>query len=126
MTQSAASMMGASDKAYSTSCPPLDDLLGGGLKRGSVLEISGPPGCGKERVAVEAIKSFVASGKGVLFVGMYSDSWELPAIPTEFSARRGCAQTCRIWFRPPPSCEPCWERTWTRVWVSAPRIVCSP
>ena len=73
MTQSAASMMGASDKAYSTSCPPLDDLLGGGLKRGSVLEISGPPGCGKERVAVEAIKSFVASGKGVLFVGMYSD-----------------------------------------------------
>ena len=73
MTQTAAAMMGTVDqRLYSTSCGPLDDLLGGGLKRGQVLEISGPAGCSKEQVAVDAIKSFVGAGKNVLFVGANS------------------------------------------------------
>ena len=75
MTQSVAAMMGAmnNQRLYSTSCAPLDDLLGGGLKRGSVLEISGPAGCGKEQVAADAIKAFVARGQAVLFIGAKSD-----------------------------------------------------
>lgn len=74
MTQSASAMMGNGDRRlYSTSCAPLDDLLMGGVKRGQVLEISGPAGCGKEQMAAEAIKSFVAAGQAVLFVGESSD-----------------------------------------------------
>ncbi|TBU52368.1 P-loop containing nucleoside triphosphate hydrolase protein [Dichomitus squalens] len=69
MTQSAASMMGET-KLYSTSCAPLDDLLDGGLKRGHILEISGPPGCGKEQIAAHAVKSFVEAHEHVLFVDM--------------------------------------------------------
>ena len=72
MTQSAASMMGNSAKRYSTSCAPLDQLLDGGLKCGHVLEISGPPGCGKEQLAARAIKSFVQAQEEVLFVGTAS------------------------------------------------------
>ncbi|PIL23272.1 hypothetical protein GSI_14582 [Ganoderma sinense ZZ0214-1] len=70
MTQSAASMIGNSAKRYSTSCAPLDQLLDGGLKSGHVLEISGPPGCGKEQMAAHAIKSFVQAQEQVLFVDM--------------------------------------------------------
>ncbi|KAM5537597.1 hypothetical protein V8D89_008675 [Ganoderma adspersum] len=70
MTQSAASMMGNSAKRYSMSCPPLDQLLDGGLKCGHVLEISGPPGCGKEQIAARSIKSFVQAQEQVLFVDM--------------------------------------------------------
>ncbi|KAI0355938.1 P-loop containing nucleoside triphosphate hydrolase protein [Trametes cingulata] len=69
MTQSAAAMMGTT-KLYSTGCPPLDRLLGGGLKRGSVLEINGPPGSGKEQIAANAVKSFVKCNQEVLFVDM--------------------------------------------------------
>ena len=71
MTQSAAAMMGTT-KQYSTGCPPLDRLLGGGLKRGFILEINGPPGSGKERIAANAIKGFVESKEQVLFVGMWN------------------------------------------------------
>ncbi|KAI0716782.1 P-loop containing nucleoside triphosphate hydrolase protein, partial [Earliella scabrosa] len=69
MTQSAAAMMGTT-KRYSTACPPLDRLLDGGLKRGSVLELNGPPGCGKEQIAAHAVKSFVEADQEVLFVDM--------------------------------------------------------
>ncbi|KAI0760419.1 P-loop containing nucleoside triphosphate hydrolase protein [Fomes fomentarius] len=69
MTQSAAAMM-ATTRRYSTACPPLDKLLGGGLKRGSVLELNGPPGCGKEQIAAHAVKGFVEAEHEVLFVDM--------------------------------------------------------
>ncbi|KAI1782973.1 P-loop containing nucleoside triphosphate hydrolase protein [Ganoderma leucocontextum] len=70
ITQSAASMMGNSTKRYSTSCAPLDQLLDGGLKCGHVLEINGPPGCGKEQIAAYTIKSFLQAQEHVLFVDM--------------------------------------------------------
>ena len=73
MTQSAAAMMGTT-KRYSTACAALDKLLGGGLKRGSVLEINGPPGCGKEHIAANAVKGFIEAKQEVLFVGMRSDT----------------------------------------------------
>ncbi|KAH9899185.1 P-loop containing nucleoside triphosphate hydrolase protein [Cubamyces lactineus] len=69
MTQSAAAMMGTT-KQHSTGCPPLDRLLGGGLKRGFILEINGPPGSGKEQIAANAIKGYVEKKEQVLFVDM--------------------------------------------------------
>ncbi|KAI0690077.1 P-loop containing nucleoside triphosphate hydrolase protein [Cerioporus squamosus] len=69
LTQSAAAMMGAT-KRYSTACAPLDKLLGGGLRRGSVLELMGPAGCGKEQLAANAVKPFVEANQEVLFVDM--------------------------------------------------------
>ncbi|KAI0763463.1 P-loop containing nucleoside triphosphate hydrolase protein [Trametes elegans] len=69
MTQSAAAMMGTT-KQYSTGCPPLDRLLGGGLKRGFILEINGPPGSGKEQIAAIAVRAFVECKQEVLFVDM--------------------------------------------------------
>ncbi|TFK93374.1 P-loop containing nucleoside triphosphate hydrolase protein [Polyporus arcularius HHB13444] len=69
LTQSAAAMMGAT-KRYPTACAPLDRLLGGGLRRGSVLELMGPAGCGKEQLAAHAVKPFVESNQEVLFVDM--------------------------------------------------------
>ncbi|EIW55006.1 P-loop containing nucleoside triphosphate hydrolase protein [Trametes versicolor FP-101664 SS1] len=69
MTQSAAAMMGTTTQ-YSTACAPLDRLLGGGLKRGHILEINGPPGSGKEQIAANAVTSFVDANQEVLFVDM--------------------------------------------------------
>ncbi|PSS36959.1 hypothetical protein PHLCEN_2v1175 [Hermanssonia centrifuga] len=68
-TQSAASLVGSFTTTYTTSCEPIDTLLGGGLKKGSVLEISGPPGTPKEIIALNIVKTFVQNGHGVLFVG---------------------------------------------------------
>ncbi|KAI0828687.1 hypothetical protein BC628DRAFT_1363926 [Trametes gibbosa] len=70
MTQSAAAMMGSTQKPFSTACAPLDRLLDGGLKRGYILEINGPPGSGKEQIAVNAVRGFVARKQEVLFVDM--------------------------------------------------------
>lgn len=68
MTQSVASIVGATRK-YSSQCAPLDRLLGGGLKCGHIIELSGPPGCAKEMLATAIVQSFVESKEGVLFVG---------------------------------------------------------
>ena len=68
-TQSAASLAEHASVRISTSCQAIDVLLEGGLKRGSVVEISGPPGTAKEAAAVNIAKSFLKAGRGVLFVG---------------------------------------------------------
>ncbi|KAH9946912.1 hypothetical protein B0H21DRAFT_692903 [Amylocystis lapponica] len=67
MTQSAASMVGAT-KTFSTQCGPLDRLLGGGLRRGHILELSGPPGCAKEALAISIVRTFLQSVQEVVFV----------------------------------------------------------
>jgi RAD51-like protein 2 len=54
---------------YSTGCPPIDRLLGGGMTPGMVLEVSGPPGSMKEHVAIGSVQSFLKRGTGVLVVG---------------------------------------------------------
>ncbi|KAI0934991.1 hypothetical protein AcV7_003910 [Taiwanofungus camphoratus] len=69
MTQSVASIVGATRK-YSSQCAPLDRLLGGGLKCGHIIELSGPPGCAKEMLATAIVQSFVESKEEVLFVDM--------------------------------------------------------
>ena len=63
-------LVGLTSDKVSTSCSAIDTLLEGGLGRGSVLEISGPPGIAKEAVAVTIAKNFLKKKRGVLFVGM--------------------------------------------------------
>jgi len=53
-----------------TSCAALDALLDGGLTRGHILEISGPPGSPKEKVVVKIARIFAEAEENVLFVGM--------------------------------------------------------
>ena len=40
-----------------------------GLKRGTILELSGPPGSPKERIMLECLRNFVDAGEKVLFLG---------------------------------------------------------
>ena len=51
-----------------------------GLKKGHVLELSGPPGCSKERVAVMAVGEAVKEGGEVVFVGKW-----IPLVTIGFS-----------------------------------------
>jgi RAD51-like protein 2 len=68
LTQSAASLTAQADK-FSSHCPPIDKLMSGGLTRGHILEISGPPGTMKEAVGVGVVRSFLEINEEVLFVG---------------------------------------------------------
>jgi len=70
LTQSAATMVGGAIIKYSTLCKPVDVLLEGGLKRGFVLEISGPPGTVKESLAINLTHSLVQANEEVLFADM--------------------------------------------------------
>lgn len=49
---------------------PVDKLLGGGLTRGHILEVSGPPGTMKEAIGLGVVQSFVESDEHVVVVGM--------------------------------------------------------
>ena len=51
-----------------TRIPPVDDVLGGGIARGSVIVIGGPPGCGKSTVLMQIcassrLPSLIATGE---------------------------------------------------------------
>jgi len=70
-TQSAAVMVQHSQK-MSSRCGPLDKILEGGLPRGHILEVSGPPGSPKDVLAVNFACTFAAAGEEVVFVGVYS------------------------------------------------------
>lgn len=63
------SNMVQSEGRVSTKCPPLDSLLDGGLSRGQILELSGPPGCPKERIAVNILKSYLELEHEAIFLG---------------------------------------------------------
>jgi hypothetical protein len=53
---------------------PVNTLLDGeGLRRGLVLELSGPPGSPKEKVALEAAENALDSGTEIVFLGRYYD-----------------------------------------------------
>ncbi|KAF8066029.1 hypothetical protein FPV67DRAFT_132128 [Lyophyllum atratum] len=76
-TQSAASMANRTEK-LSTKSAVLDDLLAGGLARGQVLEVSGPPGTPKEAIAINIVMSFVEARHEVIFID--SQNMTSPAI----------------------------------------------
>ena len=52
----------------STGCRPLDELLGGGLERGTVTQLYGPPAAGKTNVALSAAVETAAAGGTAVFV----------------------------------------------------------
>ena len=70
MTQSAAVMVRHSHKT-STKCTSLDKALEGGISRGHILEISGPPGTAKEQLLMSIVAAFVEVNE-VIFIGRYS------------------------------------------------------
>lgn len=65
----------SSNKRFTSSCVPLDKLLGGGLPSGHVLELSGPPGAAKETLAAKFASDAVSSNDHVLFVGKMPTQW---------------------------------------------------
>ncbi|WP_323675543.1 DNA repair and recombination protein RadB [Halorubellus sp. PRR65] len=70
------------DGVISTGCGPLDDLLGGGLERGTVTQVYGPPAAGKTNVALSASVAVAAAGGLVVYVdteGLSLDRFEAVA-----------------------------------------------
>jgi len=51
-----------------TGCPPLDDLLGGGLERGTVTQVYGPPAAGKTNLVLSAAVQVAAGGGTAVYV----------------------------------------------------------
>ena len=63
----------------STGCKPIDNLLGGGLARGVVTQVYGPPAAGKTNLALSAAVRAAADGESVLYVdteGLSVDRFE--------------------------------------------------
>jgi predicted ATP-dependent serine protease len=71
MTQSAAVLVRHSLKT-STKCSSLDKVLEGGISRGHILELSGPPGTAKEQLLMNIVAAFVEINEEVIFIGRYS------------------------------------------------------
>lgn len=68
-----------SESGLSTGCDALDDLLGGGLERGTVTQLYGAPGSGKTNVALSAVVEAVADGGTAVIVdteGLSVDRFE--------------------------------------------------
>lgn len=53
-------------------CAALDNVLGGGLKRCHMLEISGPPGSPKEKLLINLVSVFADADEDIIFVGKRS------------------------------------------------------
>lgn len=51
-----------------TGCPPLDELLGGGLERGTVTQVYGPPASGKTNVALSAAVTAAVDGGRAVYI----------------------------------------------------------
>jgi len=56
------------DTHISTGCGALDDLLGGGVERGTVTQVYGPPGAGKTNVALSTAVEVAAEGGTAVYV----------------------------------------------------------
>ncbi|KAJ7468061.1 P-loop containing nucleoside triphosphate hydrolase protein [Mycena latifolia] len=72
LTQKASAVASSSAHRIPTKCAPLEKLLGGGLPRRHVLELSGPPGTPKGAIAAGIVKSFIRDSpdEEVLFLDM--------------------------------------------------------
>jgi RAD51-like protein 2 len=70
-TQSAAALLDSTNDVFHC-CPPIDSLLDGGLRRGHVLELLGPPGTPKGVLVLEIIRDFIENREDVLIIGIQS------------------------------------------------------
>ncbi|KAJ7100017.1 P-loop containing nucleoside triphosphate hydrolase protein [Mycena belliarum] len=70
LTQTAAAAVSAEVRRIPTRCAPLDKLLGGGLPRRHILELSGPPGTPKGAIAIGIVRQFLkeSADEQVLFL----------------------------------------------------------
>ena len=57
----------------STGVPQLDEVLGGGIARGSLVLVVGPPGSGKTTLAVQMTFAAAQAGRQVLIVTALSE-----------------------------------------------------
>ena len=65
--------------AIPVGCDPLDELLGGGVERGTVTQVYGPPAAGKTNLALCAAVGCAAAGERVAYVdteGLSVDRFE--------------------------------------------------
>jgi DNA repair protein RadB len=51
-----------------TGCSTLDELLGGGLERGAITQVYGPPAAGKTNIVLSAAVELAATGGSALYV----------------------------------------------------------
>ncbi|WP_336337154.1 DNA repair and recombination protein RadB [Haloarcula brevis] len=51
-----------------TGCDAIDGLLGGGLERGAVTQVYGPPAAGKTNFALSAVMEVAAAGDAALYI----------------------------------------------------------
>jgi len=66
-------------EALSTGCAAIDELLGGGIARGVVTQVYGPPAAGKTNLALSAAVEAAAGGESVLYIdteGLSVDRFE--------------------------------------------------
>jgi DNA repair protein RadB len=49
-------------------CKPLDDLLGGGIEKGTITEVYGEPGSGKTNLCLQAARECVSNGNKMVFI----------------------------------------------------------
>ncbi|KAL0959611.1 hypothetical protein HGRIS_011315 [Hohenbuehelia grisea] len=72
LTQTAAHLAkgGRTTSKITTGSSPVDILLDGGLPRGHILEISGPPGSPKEVLATSIVKTILGFQEELIFVDM--------------------------------------------------------
>jgi RAD51-like protein 2 len=68
LSQSLASLISRS-QIFACSYAAVNTALGGGLPRGHILEISGPPGSFKESLALDYARIFVEANEEVIFIG---------------------------------------------------------
>ncbi|UPM42487.1 DNA repair and recombination protein RadB [Halocatena salina] len=57
-----------SSTPITTGCSAIDDLLGGGLGRGAITQLYGPPASGKTNLALSATIETAAAGERVLYI----------------------------------------------------------
>ncbi|KAK9325259.1 P-loop containing nucleoside triphosphate hydrolase protein [Lipomyces orientalis] len=75
----------AAESKFSTGLPSLDMILRGGVTRGKVTELSGPPGSGKTSIALQVASSAIFSKANVLWIDTAS---KMPASRLLQSLRR--------------------------------------
>lgn len=86
-TQTVSSLAERSSRKYSAGSTAVDNILGGGFQRGSVLELSGPPGAVSEALAVNLVREFVTDGEGVIFAGRFEGPFFDPCVHPKIFCR---------------------------------------